>query len=120
MLACLKTGIGKTEMKDIPIPEAGPGQMVVKMSMSTICGSDMHFLDEMPNEVLAPIFPGVVLEEGMLQGHEAVGTVHAVGSDVTSFQIGDRVRVQHERPHRLDRRCDLERLFDDQSHNSET
>lgn len=91
MLACLKTGIGKTEMKDIPIPEPGPGQMVVKMSMSTICGSDMHFLDEMPNEVLAPIFPGVVLDQGMLQGHEAVGTVHAVGSAVTNFQTGDRV-----------------------------
>ena len=35
MLACLKTAIGKTEMKDIPIPEPEPGQMVVKMSMTT-------------------------------------------------------------------------------------
>lgn len=91
MLACLKTAIGKVEMKEIPIPEPGPGQMVVKMSMTTICGSDMHFLDEVPNEALAPVFPGVVLAEGMLMGHEAVGIVHSVGEGVTSFAPGDRV-----------------------------
>jgi 2-desacetyl-2-hydroxyethyl bacteriochlorophyllide A dehydrogenase len=91
MLACLKTGIGKTEMTDIPIPEPGSDQMVVKMSMTTICGTDMHFLDELPNEALAPFFPGVVLPEGMLQGHEAVGVVHSTGEGVTSFEVGDRV-----------------------------
>jgi alcohol dehydrogenase len=89
--ACIKTALGKVEMLDVPVPEPGEGEIVVKMSMATICGSDMHILDEFPNELVEGAFPGVLLPEGLPMGHEAVGTVHAVGPDVTRFQPGDRV-----------------------------
>jgi threonine dehydrogenase-like Zn-dependent dehydrogenase len=51
----------------------------------------MHILDEFPNELVEGAFPGALLPEGLPMGHEAVGTVHAVGPGVTRFQPGDRV-----------------------------
>ena len=46
MLSCVKTALGKIEMMDIPMPTPGPGEIVVKTTLSTVCGSDMHFLDD--------------------------------------------------------------------------
>jgi len=89
--ACIKTENGKVEMMDVPIPEPKPGEIVVKMSMCTVCGSDMHFVDEYPNEMLNFAFPGAALPEGLPMGHEGVGFVHAVGEGVTKFKEGDRV-----------------------------
>jgi threonine dehydrogenase-like Zn-dependent dehydrogenase len=91
MLTCVKTAIGKTEMVDLPIPKAGPGEIVIKMSMCTVCGSDMHFVDEVPNEVLAVLAPGTAIPQGFPMGHEGVGTAHEVGPGVTRVQVGDRV-----------------------------
>src|SRR3972149_9706244 len=78
--ACIKTAMGKVEVLDVPIPEPAEGEIVVKMSMATICGSDMHFLDEFPSELVEGTFPGRVRPEGVPMGHEGVGTVHAVGA----------------------------------------
>lgn len=91
MLACIKTAIGKVEMMDLPVPKPGPGEIVVKTTLATICGTDMHFLDEFPNEMVAGIYPGVVLPQGLPMGHEGVGIVHEVGEGVTRFKPGDRV-----------------------------
>ena len=91
MRACVKTDMKKVELLDIPIPEPGPRDIVVKMSLSTICGTDMHFLDEFPSELLAGPYPNSAIPQGMLMGHEAIGIVHTVGEDVTRFQPGDRV-----------------------------
>jgi threonine dehydrogenase-like Zn-dependent dehydrogenase len=91
MKACVKPTNGKVEIVDLPIPEPGPGEMVVKTSMCTVCGSDMHFLDEFPNELLGFAFPGSVRPEGLPMGHEGVGHVHSVGEGVTKFKEGDRV-----------------------------
>jgi threonine dehydrogenase-like Zn-dependent dehydrogenase len=89
--ACIKTALGKVEMLDVPIPEPGDGEIVVKMTIATVCGTDMHFLDEFPNELTELIYPGTLRPEGMPMGHEGVGTVHAVGPGVTRYQPGDRV-----------------------------
>jgi threonine dehydrogenase-like Zn-dependent dehydrogenase len=51
----------------------------------------MHFLDEFPNEVLGFAYPGSLVTEGLLMGHEGVGFVHAIGEGVTKFKEGDRV-----------------------------
>jgi threonine dehydrogenase-like Zn-dependent dehydrogenase len=91
MKACIKPANGKVEMMDIPVPTPKPGEVVVKMSMATVCGSDMHFLDEYANELLAFAFPGSVTEHGLPMGHEGVGVVSAVGEGVTKFKEGDRV-----------------------------
>lgn len=91
MKSCLKTDQGKVEIIDLPIPEPGPGEIIIKTSMATVCGSDMHFVDEFPTPVLGFAYPGTVLPEGLPMGHEGVGHVHAVGEGVTKFKEGDRV-----------------------------
>ncbi len=79
---CVKTGQGTVAMATIPYPdEPGPGQALVRTTLSTICGSDIHIVDEMP------------LPPGVPMGHEAVGIVEAVGAGVTNFAPGDRVAV---------------------------
>jgi alcohol dehydrogenase len=93
--SCVKTALGKVEMADIPIPTPGPGEIVIKTTLTTVCGSDMHFLDEFPNEILTFIYPSLAKRlpnlPGLPMGHEGVGTVHAVGEGVTRFQPGQRV-----------------------------
>ena len=91
MQACIKTENGKVEMMDIPIPEPAEGEIVLKTTLATVCGSDMHFLDEFPNALLEGLYPGNLMPEGLPMGHEGVGVVHAVGPGVTHFQPGDRV-----------------------------
>ncbi len=77
---CVKTGQKQVAMTQIPYPdEPGPGQALVKTTLTTICGSDIHLVDEMP------IPPGVPM------GHEATGVVQAVGLGVTALKPGDRV-----------------------------
>lgn len=77
---CVKTGPHGVAMAPIPYPdEPGPGQALIKTSLSTICGSDMHLVDEMP------------IPAGVPMGHEAIGIVEAVGAGVTGFKAGDRV-----------------------------
>lgn len=77
---CIKTGPHAVGMAQIPYPDApGPGQALIRTTLSTICGSDMHIVDEMP------------VPAGIPMGHEAIGVVEAVGAGVTSFKAGDRV-----------------------------
>lgn len=77
---CVKSGQHKVQMAPIPFPdEPGPGQALIRTTLSTVCGSDIHIVDEMP------------LPPGVPMGHEAVGVVEAVGAGVTSFKAGDRV-----------------------------
>ena len=95
MQTCVKTALGKVEMLDIPIPTPGPEEMVVKTTLATVCGTDMHFLHGIPNEALTMLYPSLAGFlaglPGLPMGHEGVGTVHAVGEGVTRFQPGDRV-----------------------------
>lgn len=76
---CVKTDARKVEMRKLPVPTPGPGQALVKMRLTTICGSDIHIVDELP------------VPAGTPMGHEAVGEVVDVGEGVTSFRQGDRV-----------------------------
>ena len=78
-LVCVKTDTRKVEMQKLPVPTPGPGQALLKMRLSTICGSDIHIVDDLP------IPPGTPM------GHEAVGEVVDAGEGVTSFKQGDRV-----------------------------
>jgi threonine dehydrogenase-like Zn-dependent dehydrogenase len=76
----VKVGERNVAMADIPYPDQpGPGQALIRTTLSTICGSDIHVVDELP------------VPAGVPMGHEAVGIVEAVGAGVTRFQAGDRV-----------------------------
>jgi threonine dehydrogenase-like Zn-dependent dehydrogenase len=72
---------GRVEVDDVPEPRLEhPEDAIVRVSVSAICGSDLHFFHGK-----APLEPG----ESM--GHEAVGVVEEIGDRVTSLSVGDRV-----------------------------
>ena len=91
MRVCVKPANGKVEIVDMPVPEPGPDDVVVKMSLATVCGSDMHFLDEFPNEMVGAFYPGCLTPQGLPMGHEGVGTVYSVGASVARLKPGDRI-----------------------------
>ncbi len=67
--------------EEVPYPVAGPGEVVVRVAACGICGSDVHFLEDMPTLVPTP----------MTLGHEPAGIVESVGTQVTEWKPGDRV-----------------------------
>lgn len=74
---------GRFVLQEAPLPEPGPQEALVRVERCGICGSDVHvYLGE------STIKPPVVL------GHEFAGTIHALGSDVSGFRLGDRVAVE--------------------------
>ena len=75
-------GPGHMELTEIAKPEAGFGQVVVKVEYCGICGTDVHAFS----------MPGIFDWE-LLPGHEAVGYVETVGEGVNDFRPGDRVAV---------------------------
>lgn len=78
--ACIKEDTAKVGLADVDLPDPGPGQALIRTTMSTICGSDIHMTDEIDD---VPV--------GMPMGHEGVGIVEAVGEGVVRFKPGDRV-----------------------------
>jgi len=85
MRAAVVPGFGQPlVIEDRPVPEPGPGQVVVRMEASGLCHTDIHAAHgDWPVTPTVPFIPG----------HEGVGIVTAVGGGVTSPQIGQRVAV---------------------------
>ena len=78
----VKTGMGTLELREIPLPELGPNDVLVRTRLATVCGSDIHFLDEYPMPSGRDALP---------MGHEGLGVVAAAGSAVRTLAEGDRV-----------------------------
>jgi alcohol dehydrogenase len=84
MKALVYHGPGSKSWEDVPDAAVqDPTDVVVKVDTTTICGTDLH--------ILHGDVPAVT--DGRILGHEAVGTVTAVGDAVTGFAVGDRVLV---------------------------
>ena len=84
MKALVFHGPGQRSWEDVPDPViVDPADAIVRIDTSTICGTDLHILKGDVPEVK----PGTIL------GHEAVGTVVAVGDAVTTLSEDDRVLV---------------------------
>src|SRR5215813_10762924 len=69
-------------IEQVPIPKPGYGEVVIKVSLTTICGTDLH--------ILRGEYP---VRSGLIIGHEAVGRIHEIGPGVTGYSVGDRVLV---------------------------
>lgn len=82
MKAFVMRGLGEVGFMDKPIPTPGPDDVIVKTTRALICTSDSH-------TVHGAIGP----RENLTLGHEAVGIVHDIGSNVKLFKPGDRVLV---------------------------
>jgi alcohol dehydrogenase len=84
MKAFVYQGPGKKTFEQRPKPDiAAPTDAIVKMSKTTICGTDLHIL----KGDVATCQPGRIL------GHEGVGIVDKIGQAVTAFKPGDRVMI---------------------------
>ena len=68
----------------VPVPEAGPGEVLIKIHKTAICGSDVHIYDW--NDWAAQH-----VKPGMTIGHEYVGEIAALGAGVTGLYVGQRV-----------------------------
>src|SRR5579862_4510232 len=69
-------------LEEVPIPRAGYGEAVIRVTLTTICGTDLHIL-----KGEYPVRPGLTI------GHEPVGVIHELGLGVTGYNVGDRVLV---------------------------
>jgi len=85
MKAAVVPGFGQPlVIEDRPVPEPGPGQVVIRMEASGLCHTDIHAANgDWPVTPTPPFIPG----------HEGVGIVTGVGAGVTSPQVGQRVAV---------------------------
>ena len=84
MKALVYSGPGRKAWEEVPTPTIQDDtDAIVRVDCTTICGTDLHILKGDVPEVT----------EGRVLGHEAVGTVEAVGSAVTNIVPGDRVLV---------------------------
>lgn len=74
------------EVKDVPTPEAGIGQIRIKVKAAGVCLSDVHFLD-------GTLKPGYLRGDEVTLGHEVSGVVDQVGPEVKGIAAGDRVLI---------------------------
>jgi threonine 3-dehydrogenase len=75
------------DIRQVPIPTFGPNEVLVKVKVASVCGTDLHIYDWDPwaqNRIKPPLVPG----------HEFCGEVAAVGKEVTSVKEGDFVSAE--------------------------
>lgn len=73
-------GPNDIRIEEVPRPRAGVGEAVIRITLTTICGTDLH--------ILRGEYP---VKAGLVIGHEPVGVIEELGEGVTGYQIGDRV-----------------------------
>jgi threonine dehydrogenase-like Zn-dependent dehydrogenase len=95
VLAATLVKPGQYEMREYPLPEPAAGCVLIRMEMSGICGTDEHTFQDYTTQ-----YGGRQLEFPIIQGHENVGTIAAIGGDGkyadfegVELREGDRVVV---------------------------
>lgn len=86
MRAAVYRGEGSLHLERIPVPEIGPGELLVRVDACGICGTDIK-------KIQRDLLPGP-----RVYGHETAGTVVRVGAGVKRFREGDRVALHHHVP----------------------
>jgi alcohol dehydrogenase len=71
---------GHFGLEEKPIPRAVPGEAVVRVRLTTVCGTDVH--------IIRGEYP---VRAGLTLGHEMVGVIHELGAGVTGYHLGQRV-----------------------------
>ncbi len=84
MIQQVMTAPGEISFREIPVPVAGPEQILVRTKRIGICGSDIHVYHGKHPYTSYPV----------TQGHEISGEIAAVGSAVTGFSVGQRVTIE--------------------------
>lgn len=84
MLAVVYPEPNRFELRQVPVPQPGPGQALLRVMASTLCGTDQ--------KILAGQFPGTQFPH--IPGHEFAGEVAALGPGVDEVTVGERVGVE--------------------------
>ena len=84
MKALVYGGPGKMSIEERPAPTIqAPGDAIVRITTTTICGTDLHILKgDLPT-----------CKPGRILGHEGVGVIDSIGASVANFKVGDRVLI---------------------------
>lgn len=82
MRATVFHGKDEIRVEEVERPHAGAGEAVIRVTLTTICGTDLHIL-----RGEYPVKPGLVI------GHEPVGVIEELGGGVSGYNVGDRVLV---------------------------
>lgn len=80
MKAAVFIAPGRIELADKPIPDVGPNDALIRITTTTICGTNVH--------ILKGEYP---VAKGLTVGHEPVGIIEKLGSAVVGYQEGQRV-----------------------------
>jgi L-iditol 2-dehydrogenase len=86
MRAAVYRGINDVRVETVPVPEIGPGEVLVKIHTCGICGTDLKKIHSGSHS--AP----------RIFGHEMAGVIAAVGAGVSDYKVGDRVMAFHHQP----------------------
>jgi L-iditol 2-dehydrogenase len=79
------------EVQDWDEPTPGPADVVIEVAAVGVCGSDVHYFKH-------GRIGDIVIDRPLVLGHEAAGTISAIGKDVKHLQVGDRVTLEPQRP----------------------
>lgn len=86
MMAAVYVGAGRIDIREVPVPAIGPGEMLVRVEACGICHTD---LKKVEHDLLKP---------PRIYGHESAGIVVKVGEGVAKYKPGDRVIAFHHIP----------------------
>jgi L-iditol 2-dehydrogenase len=86
MQAAVYRGVNDVRVETVPVPAIGPGEVLIQVHSCGICGTDLKKIHTGSHS------------SPRIFGHETVGTIAAVGAEVGSFAVGDRVAVFHHIP----------------------
>ncbi len=86
MQAAVYRGVNDVRLESVPVPQIGPGELLIRVHTCGICGTDLKKISTGSHS--AP----------RIFGHETAGVIAAVGNGVTNYSVGDRVMVFHHIP----------------------
>jgi L-iditol 2-dehydrogenase len=85
-------------LEEVPVPEPGPKEVLVEIGAVGVCGSDVHYYEE-------GRIGSFVVREPLILGHESMGTIVALGEEVTKHEVGERVTLEPGVPDGTCREC---------------
>src|SRR5690625_4258764 len=87
MRASVLTQAKTIELQERPVPQPDADEVLIRVASVGVCGSDVHFYEE-------GRLGDWVVTDPLVLGHEASGEIVAVGSDISSYRVGQRVSIE--------------------------
>ena len=96
--AAIMYGTHDIRLEEVQVPEPGSREVLVEIGAVGVCGSDVHYYEE-------GRIGSFVVREPLILGHESMGTIVALGEEVTKHEVGERVTLEPGIPDGTCREC---------------